>query len=35
MYNDNTILTFGKHKFVRLSRVPPEYLLKMYEKKNT
>lgn len=33
MYTDDTLLTFGKYKFVRLSRVPPEYLLKMYENK--
>ena len=27
MYTDETILTFGRYKFTRLCRVPPEYLL--------
>lgn len=33
MYTDDTILTVGKYKFVRLSRVPPEYIIKLYETK--
>jgi len=28
MYTDDTILSFGKYKFTRLCRVPPDYLLK-------
>ncbi len=34
MYTDDTILTVGKYKFVRLSRVPPEYLIERYERKD-
>lgn len=34
MYTDETPLTFGKHKFVRLCRVPAEYLLNIYKTKN-
>ena len=33
-YTDDTILTFGEYKFVRLSRVPAKYLLDIYDKKN-
>jgi len=32
-YTDETMLTFGKHKFTRLCRVPPEYLLTFLENK--
>lgn len=34
MYADHTILTKGKYKFTALCRVPPEYLLNLYTKKN-
>jgi len=34
MYTDDTILTKGKYKFTVLCRVPPEYLLNLYAKKN-
>ncbi|MGZ4056367.1 MAG: hypothetical protein ACXVDZ_18260 [Bacteroidia bacterium] len=34
MYTDETLLTFGKHKFVRLCRVPADYLLNIYKDKN-
>lgn len=34
MYADDTILTRGKYKFTSLCRVPPEYLLNLYAKKN-
>ena len=34
MYEDDTILTRGKYKFTALCRVPPEYLLNLYAKKN-
>jgi hypothetical protein len=30
MYNDRTLLTSGKYKFVSLGRVPAEWLLKIY-----
>ena len=33
-YDDNTILTFGKYKFTKLCRVPPDYLLSIYKDKN-
>jgi hypothetical protein len=34
MYNDNTILTKGKYKFTKLCRVPPEYLVEIYNTKD-
>lgn len=34
MYTDETILTFGKHKFTKLCRVPAEYLLKLHENRS-
>lgn len=34
MFTDDTLLTFGKYKFVRLCRVPPEYLLNLYENRS-
>lgn len=34
MYEDDTILTKGKYKFTALCRVPPEYFLNLYLKKN-
>ena len=30
MYTDETILTWGEHKFTSLCRVPADYLLKLY-----
>lgn len=33
MFTDDTLLTFGKYKFVRLCRVPPEYLLAIHKNK--
>lgn len=30
MFTDETILTFGKHKFTKLCRVPAKYLLDTY-----
>lgn len=33
-YTDNTILTFGEHKFTALCRVPAQYLLNLYKNKN-
>jgi len=33
MYNDNTILTVGKYKFIALCRVPADFLLRMYTNK--
>lgn len=35
MYNDETILTFGKYKFIKLKRVPAEYLLAIYNNKSS
>lgn len=35
MYTDKTPLTFGKYKFVQLCRVPAEYLLNIYNAKNS
>ena len=29
-YTDNSILTFGIHKFTALCRVPPEYLIELH-----
>lgn len=34
IYNDNTVLTFGKYKFTRLGLVDPAYLLFIYKQKN-
>ncbi|MFC3365282.1 hypothetical protein ACFOG5_19060 [Pedobacter fastidiosus] len=34
MYTDDTILTTGKYRFTLLCRVPPEYLLNLYTRKN-
>lgn len=34
MYNDDTLLTCGKYKFMSLWRVPPDYLLKIYKHKS-
>lgn len=31
MYDDNTILSFGKYKFTALCRVPSDYLLRIYK----
>lgn len=31
MYTDNTILTWGKHKFTKICRIPADYLLKFDE----
>jgi hypothetical protein len=33
MYTDNTPLPFGKYKYVSLCRVPPDYLLNIYQDK--
>jgi len=33
-YDDNTILTIGKYKFTKLSRVPSEYLLNLHKNNN-
>lgn len=33
-YEDNTILTFGKYKFLRLVNIPPSHLLKIYKNKS-
>lgn len=33
MYTDNTLLTWGPHKFTKLCRVPAEYLMDLYTKK--
>jgi hypothetical protein len=30
-YTDDTIMTHGKHKFVKLCRVPPQYLLNVFD----
>jgi hypothetical protein len=30
MYTDNTILTKGKYKFTKLCRVPPKYLIDLF-----
>jgi len=30
MYTDNTILTKGKYKFTKLCRVPPQYLIDVF-----
>lgn len=35
MYTDNSILTFGKYKFKKLSQIPFEYLVRIYENKST
>lgn len=29
MYTDNSILTWGKHKFTKLCRIPADYLLRL------
>ena len=34
MYTDNTMLTYGKYRFVSLSQVPASYLLKIYTTDN-
>ena len=34
MYTDNTLLTSGKYKFVRLCHVPSKYLLGIYQSNN-
>lgn len=33
MYTDNTLLTWGPHKFTKLCRVPADYLMDIYNKK--
>lgn len=33
-YSDTTLLTTGKYKFVALCRIPPKYLLDIYNKEN-
>lgn len=33
-YNDNSLMMFGKYKFVALSRVPATYLLRLYANRN-
>ncbi len=34
MYTDDTILTFGKYKFIKLCRVPADYLLAFHKQYN-
>lgn len=34
MYTDDTLLTFGKHRFTKLCRVPADYLYSVYKNKS-
>jgi hypothetical protein len=34
IYNEDTMLTKGRYKFVSLKNVPADYLLRIYNKKN-
>ncbi len=34
MFTDDSLITFGQYKFTKLCRVPAEYLLELFAKKN-